>query len=83
MTRESRASSTTAVAGSWRIDGRAGWALLVALVVAWDIFAPETLSFAFARGLTHRRWRWVVTAAWVATTLHLFSRRRMGVARNR
>lgn len=61
--------------------GHHGWLALGALVVAWDLAAAETLSFAFARGIAHRRWRWAVTAAWVAVTLHLFSPRRTAAAR--
>lgn len=49
------------------MNGTVGWALVGAVVTAWDTFAPESLSAAFDRAPTAVK----VTAAGV-TLAHLF-----------
>lgn len=52
--------------------GTIGWAGLTAYVLAWDMFATETLSGAFGRAVLHPRARWPVVLSWTITTAHLF-----------
>lgn len=40
--------------------------------VAWDAYAPETLSGAFSRGRRHPAGRILVPAGWLVLTAHLF-----------
>lgn len=55
-----------------RPRGTWGWLGLTAYVIAWDTFAPETLSGAFGRAVLHPRARWPVILAWSITTAHPF-----------
>lgn len=55
-----------------RSTGTIGWFGLTAYVIAWDMFAHETLSGAFGRAVLHPRARWPVILAWGVTTAHLF-----------
>lgn len=48
--------------------GALGWALITAVVVAWDVAGPETLSAAFLRHRTHP----LTLIAWGGLTAHLF-----------
>ena len=53
--------------------GDLGWALLAGGIVAWDIFAPETLSSAMDRYLEHDKLKYVAWAAGGIVTAHLFN----------
>lgn len=53
--------------------GDLGWALLAGGIVAWDIFAPETLSSAADRYLEHDKLKYVAWAAGGIVTAHLFN----------
>lgn len=54
--------------------GTVGWGLLAAGVVAWDIYASETLTHAARRGLADRRARPIIMGAVALTSLHLLDR---------
>jgi hypothetical protein len=53
--------------------GTVGWALLGAGVVAWDIFAPETLSSAVDRALEHKTMRYVAIGGVALVGAHLLN----------
>jgi hypothetical protein len=61
-----------AAAMPWYKGGGAGWLVIAALVVAWDLAAPETLSAAFRRARSGPIGSAVVIAAWACLTAHLF-----------
>ena len=52
--------------------GTLAWLGVGAGVVAWDAFAPETMTDAFRRGHLHPAGKVVVPAAWLLLTGHLF-----------
>ncbi len=54
--------------------GSLAWGALAALVLAWDLLAPDgqTMSEAFRRSCARPRARNAVRAAWVLLTAHLF-----------
>lgn len=54
-------------------SGGAGWAILAAVVLAWDASAPETMSAAFARATSTPAGRAMLVLGWGALTAHLFS----------
>lgn len=56
----------------WFAGGGAGWLVIAALVVAWDITAPETLSAAFRRARSGPIGSTVVVVGWAYLTGHLF-----------
>jgi hypothetical protein len=63
----------TAVAATpWYKRGGAGWLVIGALVVAWDLTAPETLSAAFRRATSGPIGSTVVVVTWACLTGHLF-----------
>lgn len=53
--------------------GTVGWGLLAAGVLAWDIFAPETLSSAVDRALEHPRGRYAAIGGVAVTSAHLLN----------
>lgn len=61
-----------AAARPWFKGGGAGWLVIGALVVGWDLIAPETLSAAFRRARSGRVGSTVVVMAWACLTGHLF-----------
>lgn len=48
--------------------GALGWVLVTAVVVTWDLTAPETMSATFLRRRRHPG----VILAWAGLTAHLF-----------
>lgn len=52
--------------------GGAGWVAIAALVVIWDMIAPETLSSAFHRATSGRLGAAAVVVTWAVLTAHLF-----------
>lgn len=52
--------------------GGAGWVAIAALVVIWDMIAPETLSSAFHRATSGRLGGAAVLVTWAVLTAHLF-----------
>lgn len=52
--------------------GGAGWVAIAALVVIWDMIAPETLSSAFHRATSGRVGATAVVVTWGVLTAHLF-----------
>jgi hypothetical protein len=68
-----QATDETAVATTpWYTRGGAGWLAIGALVVAWDLTAPETLSEAFRRARSGPISSMVVVVTWACLTGHLF-----------
>ena len=55
-----------------RTRGTVGWFGLIAYIWTWDWNAPETLSQAWWRGLTHRTTRLALIFIWGWVTSHLF-----------
>lgn len=53
--------------------GEVGWIGLAAFVIAWDMFAGETMSSAFRRGLENERTRPFVLGGLGITALHLLN----------
>lgn len=53
--------------------GSYGWALLGAGVLAWDVFAPQTLSSAYDRYLEHPVKRVLAVGAVAVTASHLLN----------
>jgi hypothetical protein len=67
------ATDETAVATApWYMRGDAGWLLIGAMVVAWDLTAPETLSTAFRRARSGPISSTVLIVTWGCLTAHLF-----------
>lgn len=56
----------------WFKGGGAGWLGIAALVVGWDVVAPETLSAAFRRARSGPVGSTVVVLGWAYLTGHLF-----------
>lgn len=56
----------------WFKGGGAGWLAIGALVVTWDLVAPETLSAAFHRARSGPIGSAVVVVVWAGLTGHLF-----------
>lgn len=56
----------------WFKGGGAGWIVIGALVVSWDLVAPETLSAAFRRARSSPVGSTAVVVAWACLTGHLF-----------
>lgn len=54
------------------MSGNVGWLVMFCYIVAWDIYAPETLSDAFYNAFQHPLHKWWVIAVWAVITLHLF-----------
>jgi hypothetical protein len=52
--------------------GTAGWLGVATGVLAWDLFAPETLTDAFGRARSTPEGRFITTAVWLLLTGHLF-----------
>lgn len=57
----------------WYGRGAAGWAVLAAGIVAWDLLAPETLSASFRKAHDHPASAAAVTVAWALLTAHLWN----------
>ena len=57
----------------WHKSGGVGWLAITAVVVAWDLLAPETLSTAFRRGAATPAGRAAVIGSWAILTAHLFA----------
>jgi hypothetical protein len=59
---------------SWFRRGPAGWVLLAAGVLAWDLAAADgqTLSESFRRGQDIPAARFAAAVAWLVLTAHLF-----------
>lgn len=53
--------------------GTLGWVGLAGYVIAWDIFAPETLSAAADRALEHRAMKYVAWGLGGAVTAHVLN----------
>lgn len=53
--------------------GTKGWMILGAFVVAWDIFAPETLSGAVDRALEHPVGKYAAIGGVAITGAHLLN----------
>lgn len=56
----------------WFKGGGAGWLAIGALVITWDLVAPETLSAAFHRARSDPIGSAVVAVVWAGLTGHLF-----------
>jgi hypothetical protein len=59
----------------WWRTGTAGWVAAGALIIAWDLAAPEgeTLSERFRAGVRrHPGGAAAITAGWTVVTLHLY-----------
>lgn len=54
-------------------QGTIGWGILAAYVVAWDIFAKETLSSAADRALDHQYMKWVAWGIGGMVTGHVLN----------
>jgi hypothetical protein len=54
------------------LQGGAGWLVIGALVLAWDVAAPETLTAAFQRARSGPVSGTAVAVAWALLTGHLF-----------
>lgn len=56
----------------WFKGGGAGWLAIGALVITWDLVAPETLSAAFHRARSGPIGSAVIVVVWAGLTGHLF-----------
>ncbi|MDQ1435184.1 MAG: hypothetical protein QOF59_2000 [Actinomycetota bacterium] len=58
------------------VRGRYGWALLLLVIVSWDLAAAltngETLTFTFRRAVSQTAWRWPVLVLIALLVVHLF-----------
>lgn len=54
--------------------GVIGWMALGAGVLAWDLYASESLTHAFRRGLDSSRYRPILLAGMAVTALHLLDK---------
>jgi hypothetical protein len=58
------------------VKGRYGWALLLLVIVSWDIAAAltnsETLTYTFRRAVSQTWWRWPVLVVIMLLVVHLF-----------
>lgn len=52
--------------------GTAAWMGVATGVLAWDLFAPETMTDAFRRARSTPEGRLITTASWLLLTGHLF-----------
>ncbi|MCU1465521.1 MAG: hypothetical protein JWM72_1449 [Actinomycetia bacterium] len=63
------------------MKGRHGWALLLLVIVSWDLAAAltnsETLTFTFRCAVSQTAWRWPVLALIALLVVHLFLPPRM------
>ena len=66
------ADQPVTAARPWFKGGGAGWLVIAALVVVWDVTAPETLSAAFSRARSGPIGSTVVVMGWAFVTGHLF-----------
>jgi len=53
--------------------GTVGWACIGAFVVAWDVYAPETLSGAVDRALEHPVGKYAAIGGVAVTGAHLLN----------
>jgi len=54
-------------------SGTIGWGCIGAFVLAWDVFAPETLSGAVDRALEHKTGKYLAIGAVAVTGAHLLN----------
>jgi hypothetical protein len=58
------------------MKGRYGWALLLLVIVSWDLAAAltnaETLTFTFRRAVAQTAWRWPALLLIILLVVHLF-----------
>jgi hypothetical protein len=58
------------------VKGRYGWALVLVVIVSWDLVAAltnsETLTWTFRRAVSQTAWRWPVMVLVLLIVVHLF-----------
>jgi hypothetical protein len=58
------------------VKGGYGWALVLLVIVSWDLAAAltnsETLTFTFRRAVSQTAWRWPVLVLIALLVVHLF-----------
>jgi hypothetical protein len=58
------------------VRGRYGWALVLLLVVSWDLVAAltngESLTWTFRRAVAQTAWRWPMLVLVILLVIHLF-----------